>query len=332
MDSSILNYFLLALCFGASFLLSGMEAGVFALNRLRIRRLARSSKRSAQILNGFLEKPERFLWTILVGNTLANFIILGWILAQLHEECLGMAHQDVWIVGLFAVIVFLFYSFFDLLPKMLFRAHPNSLCLSAAHVFRIINFVLSPLVLLVEDVSKAILHWSGGQVFKGQLFGNREEMRAVMRESGQALTDDEHAMVNRILDLQKYTVGQIARPLAKIVGVEAQTPLRQAIVLARENNLSRLPVWEVREGRRRVAGMLDIGPLLYRQSLEVEKPASAYMIPAVFVNEGIRLEVALRLMQRAGHRVAIVLSRERTEVGIVAVKDILKVMFGEMNL
>jgi hypothetical protein len=28
-------------CFGASFLLSGMEAGVFALNRLRVRRLAR---------------------------------------------------------------------------------------------------------------------------------------------------------------------------------------------------------------------------------------------------------------------------------------------------
>src|SRR5580698_8355532 len=85
MDSSILNYILLALCFGASFLLSGMEAGVFSLNRLRIRRLARNDQRSAQILNRFLERPERFLWTILVGNTLANFIILGWSLAQLHE-------------------------------------------------------------------------------------------------------------------------------------------------------------------------------------------------------------------------------------------------------
>jgi putative hemolysin len=329
MDNGALNYILLALCFGASFLLSGMEAGVFALNRLRIRRLARNGQPSAQILNRFLEKPERFLWTILVGNTLANFIILGWILAALHEWFLG---QTVVIVTLFGVIVFLFYAFFDLLPKMLFRAHPNSLCLSAARVFRIINFLISPLVLLVEDVSRAILHWSGGQVFKGQLFGNREEMRAVMRESGQALTDDEHAMVNRILDLQNYSVGPIAKPLAKMVAVEAQTPLRQAIALARENDFSRLPVWEVRDGHRRVAGMLDIGPLLYRETLDVEKPASAYMIPAIFVNEGIRLEVALRLMQRAGQRVAIVLSRDHTEIGIVAVKDILKVMFGEMKL
>jgi CBS domain containing-hemolysin-like protein len=332
MNNSAIEYILLAFCFAASFLLSGMEAGVFALNRLRIRRLARNNQRSAQILNRFLEKPERFLWTILVGNTLANFIILGWILAALHEWFLGYPHHIAWIVSLFAVIVFLFYAFFDLLPKMLFRAHPNTLCLSAARVFRIINFILSPLVLLVENVSQAILHWSGGQVFKGQLFGNREEMRAVMRQSGQALTDDEHAMVNRILDLQNYTVGQIASPLAKVVAVEAATPLRDAIALARDNDLSRLPVWELREGQRRVGGMLDVGPLLYRPSLELDQPTSAYMIPAVFVNEGIRLEVALRLMQRAGQRVAIVLARDRTEIGIIGVRDILKVMFGEMKL
>jgi CBS domain containing-hemolysin-like protein len=332
MNNSAIEYILLAFCFAASFLLSGMEAGVFALNRLRIRRLARNNHRSAQILNRFLEKPERFLWTILVGNTLANFIILGWILTALHEWFLGYPHHVTWIVSLFAVIVFLFYAFFDLLPKMLFRAHPNSLCLSAARVFRVINFILSPLVLLVENVSQAILHWSGGQVFKGQLFGNREEMRAVMRQSGQALTDDEHAMVNRILDLQNFTVGQIASPLAKVVAVEAATPLRAAIALARDNDLSRLPVWELREGQRRVGGMLDVGPLLYRPSLELDQPTSAYMIPAVFVNEGVRLEVALRLMQRAGQRVAIVLARDRTEIGIIGVRDILKVMFGEMKL
>jgi CBS domain containing-hemolysin-like protein len=46
------------------FLLSGMEAGVFALNRLRIRRLARAGNRRAELLHNLLEKPERFLWTI----------------------------------------------------------------------------------------------------------------------------------------------------------------------------------------------------------------------------------------------------------------------------
>lgn len=153
-----------------------------------------------------------------------------------------------------------------------------------------------------------------------------------MQESGRVLTDDERTMINRVLDLQNFTVGQIARPLAGTVSVEAQTPLREAIGIACGKNLSRLPVWELRDGKRRVAGLLDIGPLLYRENLDRETPVSNYMISAIFMHESIRLEVALRLMQRAGQRVGIVLSRERNEIGIVALKDILKVMFGEMNL
>jgi len=320
----------LALCLGMSFLLSGMEAGVFALNRLRIRQLARSGKRSAQLLNGFLEKPERFLWTILVGNTLANFLILGWILAELHFFFVG---QTLVIVPLFAVILFGFYTLCDLLPKMLFRAHPNSLCLSAARVFRIINFLLSPLVRIVENVSRIILRLTGGQAFTGRLFGNREEMRAIMRESSQALTNEEHAMVNRILDLQNFTVGEVALPLNQIIMVESKTPVRAAIDLVRLSpQISRLPVWEIRDGQRRIAGLLDIGTLLFRTSLDLDKPVSAHMTPAVFVNESMRLEIALRLMQRAGQRMAIVLSRDQKEVGILALKDIFKVMFGEMKL
>jgi putative hemolysin len=329
MDTNLFTWVLFVLCLLASFLFSGMEAGVFALNRLRVRRLARAGKPSARLLNRFLERPERFLWTILVGNTLANFFILGWVFAKLHEWFLG--HPGL-VVLLFAAVVFVFYAFFDLLPKMLFRAHPNSLCLSAARPFRLVNFALSPLVSIVEGVSQGILRVTGGQTFMGRLFGNREELRAVMQESGRDLTDDERTMINRVLDLQNFTVGQIARPLAETVSVEMETPLREAIRIAREKNLSRLPVWEAREGQRRVAGLLDIGPLLYRDHLEVETPVSNYMISAVFMHEGIRLEVALRLMQRAGQRVGIVLSRERNEIGIVALKDILKVMFGEMNL
>ena len=105
----------------------------------------------------------------------------------------------------FAVAVFLFYAFFDLLPKMLFRMFPNQLCLSAANVFRLVNFALSPLVLVVEGFSKTVLRWTGGRAFTGRLFGNREEMRAVMQESAQSFTSDERVMINRVLDLQNFT-------------------------------------------------------------------------------------------------------------------------------
>ena len=56
--------------------------------------------------------------------------------------------------------------------------------------------------------SRLLLRWTGGKVFTGHLFGNREELRLVMQESAQAFTSEERAMINRVLDLQTLTVRQ----------------------------------------------------------------------------------------------------------------------------
>jgi CBS domain containing-hemolysin-like protein len=329
MSAIFSSIFALGLCLLLSFLLSGMEAGVFALNRLRVRRLARTGNAQAQILHGYLNQPEKFLWTILLGNTLVNFFILGWVIAKLHEWFSG--HTTV-IIAVFTVLVFIFYAFFDLLPKMLFCAYPNRLCLAAANVFRFVHVALAPLVFLVEGISQLVLRWRGSRTFTGRLFGNREEMRAVMAEAAQALTSEEYAMVNRVLDLQHFTVAQITIPLAKTFALEVQSPLRDALGLVQGKNLSRLPVWETRDGKRRIAGMLDVGALLFLENLDAAKTAGEFMSPALFLDDRTRLEIALRRMQRAGQRLAIVLARDGREAGVVALEDILKLMFGEVKL
>src|SRR5437773_2016662 len=76
----------IVLALGLSFFFSGMEAGVLALSRLRIRQLMRAGKPRAKVLFGYLEKPEDFLWTILVGNTLANFVAIGLLVLVLHVQ------------------------------------------------------------------------------------------------------------------------------------------------------------------------------------------------------------------------------------------------------
>src|SRR5438876_6080667 len=241
MHSNILIWFLFIACLGLSFFLSGMEAGVFALSRLRIRRQMRAGRASAKVLHNYLEHPENFLWTILVGNTVANFMILGWLIAVLHGQLQG---HLVWFVILFSVVVFLFYAFFDLLPKMLFRSFPNRLCLLLARPFGVLHLALRPLVALVEWFSGMLLRWRGGKTFTGHLFGNREELRLVMQESAQGFTSEERMMINRVLDLQSLTVRQAITPLAQVATVTAATPLTQALALCRERRVSWLPVWE----------------------------------------------------------------------------------------
>jgi putative hemolysin len=316
-------------CLAVSFVLSGMEAGVFALSRLRIRQQMRAGQPSAKVLHDYLENPENFLWTILVGNTVANFLILGWLVVKLHA---ALGEHRVWFVVVFSIAVFLFYAFFDLLPKMLFRTNPNRLCVLLARPFRFIHLALRPLVALVETFSSALLRWRGGKVFTGHLFGNREELRLVMQESAQAFTSEERTMINRVLDLQTLTVRQAMKPLEQAVVMTAQTPVSAALALCRERKFTRLPVWETRDGRQRVVGLLALNTLLYQPALDTNKPVGEYVKPALYLNEDLRLEVALRRLQRSGQRLAIVLGRDRREIGILSLQDVFKVIFGEVSL
>jgi CBS domain containing-hemolysin-like protein len=306
-----------------------MEAGVFALSRLRVRQQMRAGRLSAKLLHDFLEHPENFLWTILVGNTIVNFAILGWVLATLQDR---FEERSVWLAVVFALIVFLFYALFDLLPKMLFRIYPNRLCMSSARLFRLVHLALRPLVALVEQVSGAFLRWSGGKVFSGRLFGNREEFRQVMQESAQTFTSEERAMINRVLDLQTLTVGQVTTPLAQVVMVAAPTPLGDVLALARARGLTRLPVWETREGRQHIMGLVTLNTVLYQANLDAARTVGEHVRPALYLEDSMRLEVALQRMQRGGLRLAVVLGRDGHEAGIVSLEDILKVIFGEVRL
>lgn len=327
--SQLLIWLAFTVCLALSFLLSGMEAGVFALSRIRVRRQMRAGRPSARVLHGYLENPENFLWTILVGNTIANFIILGIVLVFLDDALPG---EGAWFAVIFVIIVFLFYTLFDLLPKMLFRLYPNRLCLSCARPFRFIHLVLRPLVWMVEGISALLLRLTGGKAFTGHLFGNREELRFIMQESGGALTTEERAMINRVLDLQSLTVRHIAKPIPLTATVSMQTPIGEVLAISRDRHVTRLPVWETRDGQRRIAGIISMITILYLADLDSNRPVADFVRPALYVEEDLRLEAALHRMQRSGQRLAVVLGRDRREIGIITLSDILKLIFGEVTL
>jgi CBS domain containing-hemolysin-like protein len=320
---------LIAACLVISFFLSGMEAGVFALSRLRIRQQSRAGRRSAQVLYRFLEHPENFLWTIVVGNTLANFAIFGWLFAALYAQS-GL--HRVWFAVVFVVAVVLFYTFFDLLPKMLFRTYPNRLCLALAQPFRLIHLVLRPLVAVVEACSRTILRWTGGTAFTGHLFGNREELRVAMQESAQVFSTEERAMIGRVLELPNLAVRQITTAMSEAVTVMEDVPVGEVLALCRERRVTRLPVWQTRDGHRRIAGLVSLNHLLFVADLNVKSPISRHLEPALFLDEDLRLEPALSRMQRGGQRLAVVLGRDGREAGIVSLENILKTVFGEVKL
>jgi putative hemolysin len=325
--SLVLGIFV-AICLALSFLFSGMEAGVLALNPLRIRQQTRAGKKPARLLQGYLANPENFLWTIFIGNTVATFTAFSLLIVLLYQWLSG---RPAVFLASFAALVFLFYALCDLLPKMLFRQFPNRLSLLSAAPFRVAHFALSPLVAVMAWFSDLLLVVTRGRSFRGHLFATRSEFRHLMQESSQALSSEERNMIDRVLDLQNLTVASILAPFDRVASVSTRTPMTEVLELCRKSGLTRFPVWQ-ESNPRRIVGIVSSKHFLYLPDLDPRKPAGAYLRPALYLQEETRLDEALKKMQAHGQRLAIVLGYDRRELGIVTLQDILRSFFGEVSL
>ncbi len=311
-----------------SFLLSGMEAGVFALSRLRILHWMRSGSKSARLLNRYLENSENFLWTICVGNTITNFVAVGLVTWWLLQRLDG---RPVLFALAWGCTAFGLFAWCELLPKTLFRQFPNRLCLWMVHPYRVIHWLFSPLVAVVSWMASALLRRTGGQKFTGRLFGNREELRHVLQESEGAVTKEERGMINRVLDLQSRTLTEVLVPLEKACRVDSTATVNEALALCRERGFSRIPVFLNDVRNPRVLGIFSLRKSLYQSGLDGSLRVLLEMRPALHLKSDLKLEIALQRLQRTGHRMAIVTDAAGLDIGIVTLQDMLDVIFSEVN-
>lgn len=319
----------LAAFLALSFILSGMETGVFALNRLRIRQRMRAGKHSARVLHGYLEDSEKFLWTILVGNTLANTAALSVVTVVLFG---WLKQYPLIFAAAMLGVVFVFYTLFELLPKTLFRLYPTRLSMAMARPFRIVHLTLRPVVAVVQFFADALLAVTGDKEYTGHLFRSRAELRQVMHENADGLSPEERGMISRVMDLQIKTIRQASTPMSEAVCVTLQTLMGEALEVAREHRLTRFPVWNQEKAPRRVVGMVSLKRLLYEGDVDEKQTVAHYMSSAIYLDENLPLDRAMRRMQRHGHRLAIVLDRNRREIGLISLQDILRAVFGEVIL
>lgn len=321
-------YILLPFFLVVSFLCSGMESGVLALSRWRIRQQAREGRRRARVLMGYLDKPENFLWSILVANTLANFGAIGMLVFEIFKQLRG--HPILCLV-IFSVALILFYTVCDLFPKLLFRMYPNRLCMAAAVPFQIIHLLMTPLTSLIQRFSNLFLKWSGGKAYTGRVFSSRKELRMVMQDSAQGLSNEERAMIARVLDMQQTTVGQITLPFGRLPDLSAQLTGAELLKAVHDVNRNHLPIWEDMS-HRRIAGIVDVRQILYSNETDQARPVRERLTPALYVSDHVAVEETLRRLQRSGQPLAIVLDADRREIGIVGIEEILRSIFGEVKI
>ena len=328
-DATIGSIILIGVCLFVSFFLSGMEAGLFALSRVRIRYLEKKGDPRARLLNQYLEDPEAFLWTILIGNTVAAFVATVVAFIELRS---WLGDQPAMLLGVLVICGFAYFAFVELMPKMLFQQFPNRLCLALVKPFRWVKGLLAPMVVPVSTVAKFAIRLWGDARSEGGLFVNKNELRLMMQEPSDILTSEEKVLISRVLDLENLTVGSRCRPIDKVVTLEAGATVEDVLRVCRDNGLNRVPIWEKVGAGRRINRYVYLMPLLFSATVRRNERAIDHSWPVLHLAENTRLKDALRRMQETGQHIAIVTNAERKERGIISLQDVLRVIFGEVRI
>jgi CBS domain containing-hemolysin-like protein len=198
--------------------------------------------------------------------------------------------------------------------------------------FRLLHLALSPLVALIEGITNALLRWTGGKIYRGQTFRNRNELRLLMEDTSQSLTSEERGMINRVFEMQNISVRQLAIPFARLTILNPGDTLGEAFIHFRNVPQNVLPVWTRDQAPRKILGFLELKRVLFMPDPPLADPVEKHVSRPMYLDEDLRVHEALRRMQRNAQRIAVVLARDGREIGLVTLEEITKVIFGEVKL
>lgn len=134
-------------------------------------------------------------------------------------------------------------------------------------------------------------------------------------------------VIHRIFQFRETRVHEVMVPLIHIYAVRDDAPIEEVLALAAREKVSRVPVFQQR--MYNIIGVVHAFDLLGETRLG--EPIRTIMRPPVYVPENRLAHQQLRLMQRRGINMAVVVDEHGGTVGIVTVEDLLEEIVGEIE-
>ena len=306
---------------------SSSETGMLSLNRYRLRHRAKEGHRGARRASALLERPDRLLGTILVGNNFVN-ILASSIATVLAIKFWGEAGIAVATIGLTIMLLI----FGEITPKTLAALRPEAIAYPVSLPLLLLQRVLYPLVALLNWISNGLLKLLGIDLSnKGNDSLSTEELRSVVHESGSDMPMNRQSMLLGILDLERVTVDDIMIPRNEVAGIDLEDDLETIVTQLRTTPHTRLPVF--RKDINQIEGivhMRQIARLLSHDQLTRDSLLEACNEP-YFIPENTPLSTQLVNFQKQKRRIGIVVDEYGDVLGIVTLEDILEEIVGEFS-
>ena len=328
MDSSdTASHILLILLFlilSAAFTMA--DRAFSAAQRSRLKETSDKGDRRAALALSILDAPERMTTAMLIGDTLSN--VAASVLAirlALSDGYRGPISTLIWIIAI-AVIILIFG---EIIPRKAGDIDPEGFIVRHAKAVNFITIVFTPLVLLVSFAARLILLLLHIKPDSRKAI-TEEDLRDLVdmgHEEG-VIENEEKFMITNVFDFGDQTAKDIMIPRVDMTCVDVMSNYDDLIGIFRENQYTRMPVYE--EDTDNIIGIINIKDILLLDNKDAFSIRDCMRKP-FFTFESKKVSKLLNEMRKSSNHVAIVLSEYGSCVGMITMEDMLEEIVGDIR-
>ncbi len=312
----------------ASAYFSGTETSMMTINRYRLRHAAKQGNRSAKRVEKLLQRPDRLISLVLIGNNLIN------IVASALATIVGMRlYGDAGVAIATGVLTFVILIFAEVLPKSIAALYPERFAYPSSVLLSPLQKIMLPVVWFFNQITLVFMRIFGikSPVIQGNAV-SKEELRTIVNESKSKLSQRNQNMLISILDLEKVTIGDIMVPRNEIFGIDVNDEWKSIVRQLTHSPHGRIVLY--RDTLDDVIGMLRVREA-YRLMTEKKEFTKQILIKAAdkiyFIPESTPLSLQLVNFQRNNEKTGIVVDEYGEIQGLVTVEDILEEIVGDFT-
>jgi putative hemolysin len=318
----------LVVLIAAAAFFSGSEAALISLSRLHARGMRERGLRGSEAVVRLLEDRNRFLTSILIGNTVV--LLAADSLATILFVRAGVPNAAIWSTAIMTVLLL---TFGEIIPKTIAVADNERWAVRLAPVLERVAWIMTPVNNAFLFVTNLIVRLFGVRPPAKGPFVTEDDIRNIVNVGAEqkVLEEQEREMIHSIIQFGDTIVREVMTPRPDMVAVDVNASARRALDLVIADGYSKLPVYE--ESIDNVIGVIHDRELLIALSngTLAQSPIRALMRHITLVPETKRVSELLREMQRGKFSLAIVVDEYGGTAGLVTIEDLLEEIVGEIR-
>ena len=317
------EYLGLAVLLLLSGVFSGTETAFTSLSLMQIHSLNTKYGKKGHVAQRLLERPDRLLTTVLIGNNLVN------IAASALASAITIRVFGNGALGAMTGILTLFILIFgEVTPKQIAIVHNETIACAMAPAILALSIALRPIVWIVGSASYVVTRLSGPN------HGNAPTREGILHVIGHASTlgvieNYKFHMVKNVFRFSDVTVQAVMTHRTRVFSLNHNITIDEALPAIVKAGYSRIPVYD--DNPEEIVGIVLLKDVLDKTVAGNRSTRLKHiMVDPIYIPENRRIHRMLQHFRKSGLNIAVVRDEYGGLAGIVTLEDVIEEILGEI--